>query len=237
MATGTRRAAVLAALTTKGQTVEQIADATVYTPGIVRPQLQALAEAGLAVAKPSKKTGTAWSLTKTGLATLGPDGATSPAHAARRAGRATHAAAQLAAVKPARKAAAPRTARRVPQAPAPAATPAAAGVAGGMDAVVAFMEDARPVSAAPAPPAPRKRARRDPAAPPPVYATFERGQLRDAVLSHLQARPAEADPVTATEVAKALNAQTAPVATNLDRMTGKGLVTLVMTEPRRYVAA
>ena len=78
-----------------------------------------------------------------------------------------------------------------------------------------------------------KRTRRAAADRPPVTA-FARGQLRDAVLSHLQGLP-PGETTTAGAIARALNSHASPVATNLVRMVKAGLV--VTSEPARYRAA
>jgi len=88
-------------------------------------------------------------------------------------------------------------------------------------------------------PAQPKRTRR-PAADRPPVAAFGRGELRDAVIGYLQNMP---DGVTATagDIARELNAHTAPVGTNLARMVKAGTAVQIFGEgsgaPARYRAA
>lgn len=128
-------------------------------------------------------------------------------------------------------AAAPSEPVTVPQPPPAANTPTGEDVG----AVVAFMESARPVSAPPAEPVKATRARRDPAAREVAYATFGRGELQQAILSHLQAQPQGAD-LTPYEVAKALNAQPGAVGYGLVRLEVKGNATMTADKPKRYAA-
>jgi len=87
-------------------------------------------------------------------------------------------------------------------------------------------------------PAP-KRGRKAAADRPPV-AAFGRGELRDAVIGYLQNMP-DGVTVTAGDIARQLNAHTAPVGTNLVRMVKAGTVVQIFGEgsgePARFRAA
>jgi len=222
---------VRSALTRNSQTTEEVTAVIVaagykVSDASIGKALRQLADAGTAVArnrmpKGGKPGATVWALSRATVAALAAKAKAEPKRPAKaRPTKATQ-----------RPAAAPK-APRVPRAPAAASKPAGADV----DAAVAFMETARPVSAQPAPPVKRTRAPRA-AGTPHTYIRFARGQLRDAVMAFLQRRDAGAEPCTATDIAKAINAQVPPVATNLDRMVTRGNVELAGQQPRRYRAA
>lgn len=119
----------------------------------------------------------------------------------------------------------------VPQPPAAANTP----TGGDLGAVVGFMESVRPVSAPPA--EPEKKARRPRAGgAPKTYAVFGRGELQDAILSHVQGLPAGTD-ATPYQVATALKAYPGAVAYGLGRLVVKGNVVKTSDQPQRFAAA
>ena len=103
---------------------------------------------------------------------------------------------------------------------------------GPLGAIISFLEAARPVSAAPAPPGRRVRTS---GKPTPVYATWGRGELQAAILAHMQGLP---DDVQATpyELAKALNSHVGAVGYGLNALCGKGNVRLTCAKPVRYSA-
>lgn len=220
--------------TRKGITPADVTEAAGVPAHLVTAALRKLAEGGFVVAK-ATKAGTTWRLTAKGSAANASDAlAAAPevatnAQEARQIGRARAARTPKAAkaTQPAESVAAAPAKAAAPKAPAPART-------AGVDETVAFLEGVRPVSAQPAVATPAKRTRRAAGTAPTVYATFARGELRDAVLSHLQATDGA---LTVHQVATALNAQAAPVATNLQRMANKGLVDMTSDKPATYRAA
>lgn len=232
----TRAERILTALVAAPGNTEAVAAATGLTPSVTAIALQSLATRGHAVARASKKNGTTWSATKAGKLAAAPDAAAelasqiapkAPRHLAsvkdgrNGGGRRAKATPPPAAEAPVE---APK-ATRTPKAPAPASRPAGGDVA----ATIAHMESVRPVSVQPATGTPAKRTRVARTTDKPTYRTWERGQLRDAVLTHLQGLP-QGSQATVTEISRALSAQAGPVFSNLGRMAKAGTVVRIEVE-------